>query len=102
MLVRSEWFMDAGGLTQKGIFRTSARAVLVKRFKKVLSSEPVLGQVRMDRAIKNDAPLFASLIKLWLRELPTGLLNSLDSSRLQVRVRARVRESLWLQIWERA
>ena len=83
--------MEANGLAQKGIFRTSARAVLVKRLKKVLSSEPVLSQVRVDPAIKNDAPLFASLIKLWLRELPTGLLNSLDPSRLQVGVRVRVR-----------
>lgn len=79
-----EWFMEANGLAQKGIFRTSARAVLVKRFKKILSSEPLLSQVRVDPAIKNDAPLFASLIKLWLRELPTGLLNSLDPSRLQL------------------
>lgn len=76
--------MEANGLSQKGIFRTSARAVLVKRFKKILSSEPLLSQVRVDPAIKNDAPLFASLIKLWLRELPTGLLNSLDPSRLQL------------------
>lgn len=79
-----EWLQAANGMSQKGIFRTSADAAMLARFQTLLANTADLSEVRLEGGMARDGRLFASTIKVWLRSLPSGLLNSVDPERLRM------------------
>jgi len=59
--------IEYGGIKQEGIFRLAGEQTEIKRIKEVMNKKEFVSC--------NDVNTFASLIKIWFRELPTPILN---------------------------
>eukprot|EP01111_Echinosteliopsis_oligospora_P013638 TRINITY_DN4938_c0_g1_i1.p1 TRINITY_DN4938_c0_g1~~TRINITY_DN4938_c0_g1_i1.p1 ORF type:complete len:328 (-),score=64.61 TRINITY_DN4938_c0_g1_i1:202-1185(-) len=63
--------IEYGGMDQEGIFRLAGEQTEIKRIKEIMNKK------EFDSS--NDVNTVASLIKIWYREMPTPILNSLPS-----------------------
>lgn len=63
--------IEYGGLTQEGIMRLAGEQTEIKRLKEVMNKKEFTSS--------NDINTIASLIKIWFRELPTPILNTLPA-----------------------
>ncbi|KAK5583011.1 hypothetical protein RB653_004601 [Dictyostelium firmibasis] len=66
--------IDNGGLQQEGIFRLAGEQTEIKRLKEAMN--------RNDFTSSTDINTIASLIKIWYRELPTPILNSIPTEKI--------------------
>ncbi|EGC38160.1 hypothetical protein DICPUDRAFT_29142 [Dictyostelium purpureum] len=66
--------IENGGLQQEGIFRLAGEQTEIKRLKEQMNKN--------DFTSSNDINTIASLIKIWFRELPTPILNSIPTEKI--------------------
>jgi len=63
--------VEYGGLNQEGIFRLAGEQTEIKRLKEIMNKKEFTSS--------NDVNTIASLIKIWFREMPIPILNSLPT-----------------------
>ncbi|EFA79783.1 RhoGAP domain-containing protein [Heterostelium album PN500] len=66
--------IEYGGLEQEGIFRLAGEQTEIKRIKESMNKNEFNSS--------NDINTVASLIKIWYRELPTPILNSIPTEKI--------------------
>eukprot|EP01132_Coremiostelium_polycephalum_P001274 gene1274-1605_t len=66
--------VENGGLQQEGIFRLAGEQTEIKRLKESMNKNEFKSS--------NDINTIASLIKIWYRELPTPILNSIPTEKI--------------------
>ncbi|EGG22299.1 RhoGAP domain-containing protein [Cavenderia fasciculata] len=66
--------IEHGGLQQEGIFRLAGEQTEIKRIKEFMNKNEFNSS--------NDINTVASLIKIWYRELPTPILNSIPTEKI--------------------
>eukprot|EP01133_Synstelium_polycarpum_P008008 gene8008-9407_t len=66
--------IEYGGLQQEGIFRLAGEQTEIKRIKELMN--------RNEFTSSNDINTVASLIKIWYRELPNPILNSIPTEKI--------------------
>jgi len=66
--------VEKGGTKSEGIFRLAGEQNEILRLKESLN------QKRYDMAVTNDVNAYASLMKIWFRDLPTPILNVLPDT----------------------
>lgn len=69
LAVLKQKILQGGGLTTEGIFRLGGEQTEIKRIKEALNKKVEFQT--------NDVNAFASLVKIWFRELPVPILNVL-------------------------
>ncbi|KAH3762533.1 GTPaseactivating protein gacA [Pelomyxa schiedti] len=67
-------FFENDGLDQEGVFRLAGEQLEVKQFKQQMN--------KGDFSMPTDVNAIATLIKIWYRELPTPVLNTLPSKQI--------------------
>jgi len=74
LVLMKKSLIEGGGLQQEGIFRLAGEQTEIKRLKESMNKNEFTSST--------DINTIASLIKIWYRELPTPILNSIPTEKI--------------------